>query len=342
MVLFVGPIGNEGGPAIKNKLLLKYLDEKSEFSICNTYTRSFFNLIKSILNLIISKDKHIIVAVSRKGRFILYPILYVKKTLNPQLHYSTICIGGTIVQEAQKYPKLIKRTLYNADVITVETKKLKEELELKYGFANVHYMPNYKEIKNNFSQNIPQFYSKKVKFVFLSSIRDVKGVATMVLVFKKVLEKYPEATLDIYGPIRKDFDITIFDKIKNIPQINYKGVVENEKVIEILSKYHVFIFPTEADTEGFPAVLIEAYFAGLVVVASDINFNTEIVKDNINGWTFPTGNKTMFKKTILKCFNNVNKLKEISKNNLKHAENFNVEKIVEKYKDELIKKGWKL
>jgi glycosyltransferase involved in cell wall biosynthesis len=164
----------------------------------------------------------------------------------------------------------------------------------------------------------------------------------MIEVFKRILDKYPLATLDIYGPIREDFDRTIFEDIKNRPQINYKGVVANNDVVKTLSRYHVFIFPTECNTEGFPAVLIEAYLAGLVVVASDINFNTEIVNNNVNGWTFPTGNDEVLEKVMFKCFNNVELLKDISENNLKYATDFDAESVIENYRVVLRKVEWKI
>ncbi|WP_157911755.1 glycosyltransferase family 4 protein [Alteribacter populi] len=342
MTFFIGPVGDNGGPAIKNRLLMKYLDRESNFKVSNTNDRVKSNLLKNILSLIMTKDKQIIVAVSRNGRSILYPILNMKKFLNPNINYSTICIGGTIVQDALKYPRTIKKTLKKADVITVETKKLKDELEEKLKLTNVHYMPNYKEIETDTLKPLPRFDTKALKFVFLSSVRNVKGVATMVNVFKEVLETYPTATLDIYGPIRKDFDMNVLENIKNLPQINYKGVVANEDVISTLSKYNVFIFPTEYKGEGFPAVLIEAYLAGLVVVASDINFNTEIVVNNNNGWIFPTGNKEKFKEILLNCFNNEETLKVISENNRKYANNFDAESVIENYRVALKKLEWKI
>src|SRR5699024_4320316 len=108
----------------------------------------------------------------------------------------------------------------------------------------------------------------------------------------------------IYGPIRSDFDSTILEDIKKSSNIYYKGIVKNEDVIKTLSKYDVFVFPTEADSEGFPAVIVEAYLAGLVVLASDINYNPEIVKDEKNGWIFSSGDVQSLHSTLVYCFEN--------------------------------------
>lgn len=342
MTLFIGPIGNNGGPAIKNRLLLKYLSDSSQLKICNTHNRSIINFSKNILTLIFSRDEQVIIAVSKNGRSVLYPIIYMKKIMNPKLKFSTVCIGGTIIQDALSHPKSILKALSKADVITVETKKQKREFEEKTQLENVHYMPNYKELRASIPSSSPNFTEENLRFVFLSSVRNVKGVATMIEVFMRILDEHPCASLDIYGPIRKDFDMDVLNQIKEVNQINYRGEVANDQVVDTLSLYNIFLFPTEYIGEGFPAVLIEAYIAGLVVIGSDMNFNTELIRNDINGWIFPTGDKEQFKSVLLNCFDKVDKLEEISINNKKYAADFDAKKVIENYRVALRKMEWKI
>lgn len=341
MTLFIGPIGDLGGPAIKNKLLMKYIKSSFDIIICNTNNRRLYNLIKSVLILVFSKEQQIIVAVSKKGRLVLYPILWLKKIMNSKLKYSTICIGGTIVEDSIKYPFRIGNALKKADLVSVETHMLKAKVENKLHLKNVHYMPNYKEIITNDEDILPKKYNEDLKFVFLSSIRNVKGVGTMINAFKEVLKEYPDASLDLYGPIREDFDVKILENIKHVKNIDYKGVVNNNEVVETLKNYDVFVFPTEYTGEGFPAVLIEAFLSGLVVIASDMNYNKEIVKDAINGWVFPSGNKDELKQTIKKCFNNIDKLNIISERNVQESYKFDAETVINRFCNDLKRLGWK-
>ncbi len=345
MTLFIGPIGELGGPAIKNRILIKYLNSNSKFRVCNTHNRKLSNFLKTVLVLVFSKEKQIIVSVSRKGRLVLYPILWVKKLLNSKLKYATICIGGTIVEDAIKHPYIIRNALRRSDLISVETKMLKNKVEDQLALRNVYYMPNYKEINNEdlrMTRKKSQRYDSNLRFVFLSSIRNVKGVATMINAFNEIVNEYPKATLDLYGPIRDDFDNKILEDIKESININYKGVVNNNEVVEKLSGYDVFIFPTEYTGEGFPAVLIEAYLAGLVVVASDMNYNTEIVKDGINGWVFPSGDEKKLVQALNNCFNNLDKLNDISKYNSEEAQNYDAMSVIGKFRNDLIQQGWEI
>jgi len=340
MTIFIGPVGNEGGPQIKHKVLLKYLDHYDNFIIVNTGKKSLINRMKSIFTLLIAKDHQIISAIGRKGGYIIYPILNYKKKINSSLHYSIICIGSTISTEVIKHPRLLLKALRNSDLVTVETMLLKEKLEAIDSGINLYYMPNYKETLINTNPKKFDLNNRELRFVYMSSIRNIKGVGTMVNVFKKVIEKYPQVILDIYGPIREDFDKQIFINIKEIPQINYKGIVQNSEAVEILSKYRFFVFPTEAKSEGFPAVIIEAYLAGLIVIASD--FNHEIVQNDVNGWTFPAGDQKAFEKAIRNCFNNTKKLEDISNYNKKRAKQFDAEMVINQYRMTLINKGWDL
>ena len=67
-VLFIGPVAMTGGPAIKNRILVKYLQQSTALKIWNTYDKSIKARVGAIISILFSKQKYIIVAVSRKGR----------------------------------------------------------------------------------------------------------------------------------------------------------------------------------------------------------------------------------------------------------------------------------
>ncbi|MCF1680003.1 MULTISPECIES: glycosyltransferase family 4 protein [Tetragenococcus] len=341
MTLFIGPIADTGGPAIKNKLLLKYLDPNYDFQVFNTYKRKKIDFIKIILQFTFSKEQQIIISVSKNGRRILYPIILLKKLKTKELKYITICIGGTIVEDALQH-RTINKALQKSDMVSVETKTIKDNVEKKLLLNNVFFMPNYKEMNQLVYKEANTKYNFNLRFVFLSSVRNVKGVETMLKSFSKLLKEYPDASLDIYGPVRKDFNIQLLKDIEGNKNITYKGVVNNNQVVRTLSDYDVFLFPTEYDGEGFPAVIVEAYLAGLVVISSDKNYNTEIVKNKKNGWIFPAGDEKELLTVLKKCFNNIDELQIISKNNLAEAQLYNAEEVIGAFRNDLIKLGWKL
>lgn len=335
-ILFIGPIADIGGPAIKNKILVNHIQKKSNLSIWNTFDKSIKSRLGAIIKIFFSREKYIIVAVSHKGRNLLYPFLFLKNIVC-KTHYSCIAIGGKVEDSFNNV--LSEKALRRADLITVETKSIKNKMEMKYALDNVHWMPNYKEFKLN--NNISNKYNtENTKFIFLSSMRDVKGVKTLIEAFKVVKKSGYDIQLDFYGPIKKDLTQEYLKEIENTTGMNYCGEVKNENVLTVMNTYDVFVFPTEYSGEGFPAVLVEALAVGLPVVASNMNYNGEIIKESENGFLFLKGNVADLAEKMIYCCAHKGELKKISQNNVYEARQYDSSNVIEEYCNRLRKKGW--
>ncbi|MGO1590659.1 MAG: glycosyltransferase family 4 protein [Ancrocorticia sp.] len=186
------------------------------------------------------------------------------------------------------------------------------------------------------------FGSAVTKFVYLSSIRQGKGVGTMLEAFRIACAEGLDASLDIYGPVRPDFDEELFEKYASESRINYRGQVNHDKVVELLNRYQCFIFPSEFDTEGFPAVLVEAFAAGLPVIASDAASNREIVIDGVNGIVYGAGKATELARAMRQMAENPDFMKQASARNLADAPRFEATRVVGDYRQALIEVGWAL
>lgn len=256
------------------------------------------------------------------------------------MQYSCIVIGGNAVDSFRT--KASVKALRKADLVTVETRGLKEQMQNTYALKNVYWMPNYKELElkeaDGFSE--ARFQSEELRFLFLSSMRDVKGVRVLFQAFQQVLEEGCSASLDYYGPIKSDLDPTLLEKINASEHINYCGSVENQQVLETMRKYQVFIFPTEYSGEGFPAVLVEAQAAGLPIIASDMNDNPEIITHGRNGWIFEHGRGEQLAERIRYCIQHREELQQISKNNLQDVKQYEASSVLEAYRAELGEAGW--
>lgn len=337
-ILFVGPIADTGGPAIKNKILVNQIQKKSNLFVWNTYDKSLRARLGSIIKILFSKQKYIIVAVSRKGRNLLYPFLLLKN-LVCKTHFCCIAIGGKVEESFNNI--LSEKALKKADLITVETKGIKNNLETKYALNNVHWMPNYKEVRVTLDNCISDKYNtKNTRFLFLSSMRDVKGIKTLIEAFNIVKKSGYDIQLDFYGPIKKDLSQEYLKEIENTSGMNYCGEVKNENVLTVMSKYDVFVFPTEYSGEGFPAVLVEALMVGLPVIASDMNYNGEIIKDSINGFLFSIGSETELAEKMAYCCSHKEELKKISRDNVSESRQYDSSIVIEEYCNTLKKKGW--
>mgnify|MGYP002239410386 CR=1 FL=1 len=55
--------------------------------------------------------------------------------------------------------------------------------------------------------------------------------------------------------------------------------MKEETGYRTLCRYDIMLFPTYWYGEGFPGIVMDAYIAGLPLIASDWNINTEVITE---------------------------------------------------------------
>ncbi|EEJ39686.1 glycosyltransferase, group 1 family protein, partial [Limosilactobacillus vaginalis DSM 5837 = ATCC 49540] len=74
---------------------------------------------------------------------------------------------------------------------------------------------------------------------------------------------------------------------------NVKFIGFREDINKVLEKKDIFVLSTHY--EGLPISIIEAMAYGLPVLATDVGGNSEMVKNNINGFLFSSKNELVRK-----------------------------------------------
>ena len=72
--------------------------------------------------------------------------------------------------------------------------------------------------------------------------------------------------------------------------IQYKGMVESSKSVEVLKSYYVLLFPTRFFTEGIPGTIVDAYAAGIPVISSRWESFSDVVDERETGFGYEFGN----------------------------------------------------
>ena len=89
------------------------------------------------------------------------------------------------------------------------------------------------------------------------------------------------AKLDIYGPVGEDYKKEFFDLLEKYSKfVEYKGVVNPSDSAKIISQYYCLLFPTLFATEGIPGTIIDSYFAGTPIIASEWNSCYDILNND--------------------------------------------------------------
>lgn len=322
------------GQTLKSRILKDELVAQNQYKIYYSDTADMKNRNIFLLFEIIIKSlccKNIVILPAHKGLRILLPLFVLIKFLfNKNLLY--VVIGGWL-------PEVIAKNRFyytlsrNIDGIYVETNDMKKKLNT-LGLKNVEILPNFKRVKviDNFSQSSKT--NNKLNLVFLSRVMPEKGVEEAIDVVTRINNCYKDKiSLDIYGPISEGYKKTLLNYIdtNNPYNIDYKGLLQPEEIQSILINYDALIFPTFYSGEGFPGIVLDAYMAGLPVIASDWKYNKEVIIDKKTGFLFKTHSLNQLEQILLNLVNNPLILEKMKKNCVKEALKYDSKILIERF-----------
>lgn len=120
------------------------------------------------------------------------------------------------------------------------------------------------------------------------------------------------------GPLRSELEALVPPELK--PRITWTGFLANQEVVSSLYRLaDVLVLPS--DYEPWALVVNEAIAAGLALVVSDaVGAAPELVREDINGMTFPAGNAQLLQSCLLKVTagETIDRLKAASPHILQH------------------------
>jgi len=129
-----------------------------------------------------------------------------------------------------------------------------------------------------------------------AGIRKVKYQNFCIDGFKKIHNNYPYIKVVLCGPIlEKDYAKEFFSQIKNFDWIYYLKGIPHNKIYNSLKSADV-VMNTSFSEGGMSNSVLEAMYIGKPVLASDIEGNRSIIKDNFNGLLF-SSEKDFIKKS---------------------------------------------
>ncbi len=125
---------------------------------------------------------------------------------------------------------------------------------------------------------------------FIGTLAPHKGCDILVKAFRRLPPEL-EATLDIYGNLNR-FQYFV-RKLRRIAEgderVNFAGPFQRERVGQVLSELDVLVVPSRW-YENQPGVILEAFAAGIPVIATDLGGMSEFVKHEENGLLFELEN----------------------------------------------------
>lgn len=282
-------------------------------------------LFKTIYCLFKCND--VIMLLSRNGLSFYLPFLYYSNKIFRKNIYHRV-IGGSLDKLVEKHPKWVKY-LNSLNYNYVELKSLSDSLN-KLGINNTKVSPNFKHIDILKINQIKEYnINDEIRFCTFSRVVKEKGISDAIDIINKYnLKSNKKAYLDIYGPIDEVYKEEFYSKIKKSNYIFYKGIISSKDSVNTLKKYYMLLFPTYWEGEGFPGTLIDAFSSGLPIIATDWNYNSEIIKNNETGIVYNYKNKDLLYEKIVYSINNIDVINKMRFNCIKEAKKYNPKTVV--------------
>lgn len=312
-----------GGEIIKNRLFIKRFREVFDKVVTvdtANWKKKPWLLFELLLKLLWYYKAKVVISCASFSAKKLISLLYY---INHSRSVTMWVVGGAFVDYVKEGVFTIKQLSW-LNRIVVQGQSMVEDAA-KLGLHNVEYVPNSKPIIYHSDNIVLKSESDKFRFVFLSRIDQEKGVreildACRILDEKGVNNYY----VGFYGKIAQSFENEFCEAIaerNNLEYLNYLNLSSREGY-QKLSSFDIMLFPTYWKGEGFPGVLVDAFIAGLPVIATKHNLNDTVVTDGVTGILVPTHDSQALANAMLKMMSNRNILLSYRKNCVEEAKKY--------------------
>ena len=335
-VIFIGWV-NLGrapvdGETTKNQYIIAELKKFCKVTVLDFYEKNLHPWIylQALWAFISQPKSTIILSTSAKN---VYSMLKLFKALHVRREIIHWVVGGA-------FGKLVQEGRFRADVFNyvkynlVQCKGMIAELEVA-GVTNAKFVSNFKPISYypDLEYALTQRrQSKKIRFVFISRIMQDKGCDYLLEAIRLLNDKGMQDcfVVDFYGKIDPYYQDVFLNGINNLDNANYSGLLDlrSREGYDVLSSYHAMLFPTFHPSEGFAGVFIDAFIAGLPVLASDWAHNAESIHDQQNGLLFPVHSTDALAQVMEDCITGKTDLCTMAQNARNEAFKFQAEKVL--------------
>lgn len=297
-ILVLGAFGYDtnklDGQTVKTRNVYRLLLQHSEgqvdaFDTMHVQT-SPFSVLK-LLWLLLRCNTLILLPAHNNLTYIL-PVAYF---LSKLVGYSIIliCIGGWQIEyflgekqfEGHPHPcqlricKAIKAFLPEMEVEN-------RELIRRLCFTNSEVFPNFRMFDS--ARQRKENVSDTLKLVYLARVMKQKGYDTIFRFASLVEQNNYNIQVDFYGQIEQEDEDEFLSHVdKHKACVRYLGTLQEEAITDCLTNYDVMLFPTQFYTEGLPGTVLDAYIAGLPVIATEWKHSREFIEDTQTGFIVP-------------------------------------------------------
>lgn len=188
-----------------------------------------------------------------------------------------------------------------------------------HGFLNVYVISNIAHL------NPLDIFSdcNEKRALFVGRFSRQKGIRELLDIWKKVHQRYPDWTLEMYGENFEQYKECVGD-----------GFCLHASTSDIFSKYcKSSMLLLTSCWEPFGLVIPEAMSCGLPVVSFEGDGPCEIINDGMDGYIIKDRNKDEFVNKVCQLIENVELRQQMGKNAIQNAQRYSADNIIPMWKE---------
>jgi glycosyltransferase involved in cell wall biosynthesis len=271
----------------------KKLAAKNKYDL----THSFFSVPCGFLSLLLKRKYGLPYIVSLRGADVpgysdRFPLIYI--FLTPLIRYIWKK-ADQVISNSQGLKELALKTnagqvigiIYNG--IDIEQfRPSHERLNTEHGTDNTEQgaggMEHGTQSTEHGTESIKHVIGQSgLKILCISRLTRRKGINYLIEAIGKMVEKYPNLSLQIVGEGDAKEELEKQAQGANLsPKIEFMGGIAHEKTPEIYNSADVFVLPSL--NEGMSNTMLEALASGLPIITTDTGGSKELVQDGENGF----------------------------------------------------------
>lgn len=248
---------------------------------------------------LLAECENVIMMPARKG-FKVFPRVFefLNKSFGRKLHY--VVVGGWLPDRLENNPTLIP-SIKKLDCVYVELEQMRDKLH-SLGITNAVYMPNFRKTNALRSDELIYSTCEPYRLCTFSRILREKGIEEAMEAVRFVNNTLGRTvyTLDIYGTVEPVYQNRFNELAESFePYISYKGFVDTNDSTSELKSCFALLFPTFCEGEGFAGTIIDAFAAGVPVIATDWHYNSSIIRHLVDGIIYDSSKPELLGKILL-------------------------------------------
>lgn len=327
-LIFIGPTATghqpTSGGTMKNRLFLQRfssLFKKIVVVDTEKWRKNPLVIFKLIFTLAFVRNAKVVVSCEAMAPKVIKFLYYCR--LQKDVIYWVI--GCDVVRRIGERELNPKHFAYLKSIV-VQSPKMVETLK-GAGLHKAIYVPNSKPV---FELPDVEHPADLTRFVFVARIIPEKGCDLILNCVERLNgdglgEKF---SVDFYGKVGHGYHFE--ERIAGIANVAFNGVLDllGKAGSEALSQYDVFLFPTYYKGEGFPGSVIDAYIAGLPIIATDWHFNKDVIRDGETGFIIPPKDEEALYQAMCSLVKDKTILRQMRQNCLSEAKRYDVNNVL--------------